>query len=139
MRRIAGIAAVLVALAAGGGTAAACDHGGGTRTLAETLAARHHGFFFGTAITSYLQLSPVALKAQLASGKTLAQIATAQGKSVSGLVDAIVAAKQARLNALVSAGVITAAQESTFLARLRARVTAFVNVSWTMRHAYTWH
>jgi hypothetical protein len=138
MRRIGAIAAVLVALAAGSGTAAACDHGGGSRTLAATFTARHHGFFFRT-ITAYLDLSPAALRAQLASGKSLAQIATAQGKSVGGLVDAIVAAKKARLDALVSAGVITSAQESTFLASLRTRVTAFVNVSWTMRPSRAWH
>ena len=133
------MAAVLVALTVGSGTAAACDHGGGAaaRTLSATFD-RHHGFSLGT-VTTYLHLSAPALKAQLVSGKTLAQIATAQGKSVGGLVDAIVAAKKARLDALVSAGVITSAQESTFLASLRTRVTAFVNVSWTMRPSRAWH
>src|SRR5947209_9182146 len=92
MRRIAGMAGVLVALAAGSGTAAACN-GGGTRALAGTFAARHHGGFgvFGAAAT-YLNLAPASLQAQLASGKTLAQIATAQGRSVTGLLDAMVAA-----------------------------------------------
>src|SRR5262245_30210227 len=39
------------------------------------------------AIASYLGLSPAQLREQLKAGKTLAQIAVAQGKSVSGLED----------------------------------------------------
>src|SRR5262249_54860253 len=47
--------------------------------------------FFGPAVASYLGLSESELRMQLEAGKTLAQIATAQGKSVSGLEDAIYA------------------------------------------------
>jgi len=138
MRRIAVAAAVLVALIGSSGTAVACDGGGGARALVGTFAVRHHGGFFLSAATSYLGLSPATLKAQLASGKSLAQVATAQGKSVTGLVDAIVAAKKAKLDALVAAGTITAARESRFLAELRAKVTRLVNVSWTFRTHAAW-
>ena len=57
---------------------------------------------------------------------------------MTGLVDAIVAAKKAKLDALVAAGTITAARESRFLAELRAKVTRLVNVSWTFRTHAAW-
>src|SRR5450432_3511353 len=54
---------------------------------------RHHGFGFGagfladyTAAASYLGLTPAELRTDLMGGKTLAEIATAQGKTADGLV-----------------------------------------------------
>jgi len=57
------------------------------------------------AAATYLGLSQVDLRTQLQSGKTLAQIAQAQGKSVSGLEDAMVAAitKNIDANSVLSA------------------------------------
>jgi hypothetical protein len=79
---------------------------------------------------SYLGLTPVALGTQLKAGKTLAQIAASTpGRSVSGLVDALVAARQqsAPAHAKNNKGATTAQR----LAHLRKRVEAFVHKSRT--------
>ena len=52
-----------------------------------------------TAAATYLGLTPAALAAELHQGKSLAEIAQAQGKTRTGLKDALVAALQARINA----------------------------------------
>lgn len=79
------------------------------------------------AIASYLGLTPAQLRAQLRAGKTLAQIAVAQGKSVSGLEDAIHADVQAHLDRAVANGRLTAAREQAILARLKAHLDDIVN------------
>ena len=81
------------------------------------------------AIADYLGLTTAQLRTQLQSGKTLAEIAIAQGKSVSGLEDAIIAAAKTNLDAAVSAGKLTAAQASTILSNLQAHVADLVNRS----------
>jgi len=78
---------------------------------------------------SYLGLDFKALVSQLVAGKTLAQVAVAQGKTADGLVAAVVSAVKTKLDAQVTAGRITAAQETTFLTQLQTSVTAFVNGS----------
>jgi uncharacterized protein (DUF433 family) len=81
-----------------------------------------------SAAARYLGLSPSDLLAQLRSGKTLAQIAAATpGKSVSGLVDALVAAAKTKLDAAVQAGRLTQSQEQTLLEKLRDGIAAAVN------------
>ncbi|HEV7586363.1 MAG TPA: hypothetical protein VGO14_11350 [Solirubrobacteraceae bacterium] len=80
------------------------------------------------AAARYLGLRPAQLARELRSGKTLAQIAGAtSGKSVAGLIDAIVAARKPALTARVAAGRLTQAQADARLARLRSRVTTAVN------------
>jgi ribosomal protein L10 len=80
------------------------------------------------AAAGYLGVTPGQLRAELKSGRTLAQIANATpGKSADGLVQALVAAAKARLDAAVAAGKITAAQESQALSRLTTLVTAVVD------------
>lgn len=76
---------------------------------------------------TYLQLDLKAVVTQLRSGKTLAAIAVAQGKTAAGLVSAVVTAVKTKLDAQVAAGKVTAAQESAFLATLQTNVTALVN------------
>ncbi len=85
-----------------------------------------HGGRLGAA-ARYLGLTPQNLFKQLASGKSLAQIASARGKSVSGLKATMLAAIQARLDKAVSAKLITAAQEKQLLTRLPARLDAEIN------------
>lgn len=81
-----------------------------------------------TAGLAYLGVDLKTLFTQLQSGKTLAAVANATpGKSASGLVDAVVAATKTKLDALVAAGKLTAAQETSFLATFRTNVTALVN------------
>jgi hypothetical protein len=91
----------------------------------------HHAFgMFGRgldAAASYLGLTEDQLRTQLESGKTLAQVARAQNKSVDGLVDAIVADAKQKLDAAVKSGRITKAQETAILSDLKSHVTNFVN------------
>jgi hypothetical protein len=79
------------------------------------------------AAATYLGLTNAQLAQQLAGGKSLAQIATARGKSVSGLEQAMTAAIKTRLDKLVAGKVITAAQEQKLLGRLSARLSREVN------------
>jgi hypothetical protein len=75
---------------------------------------------------TYLGLSESKLIADLQSGKTLAQVAQAQGKSVSGLEQALIATAKARLDRLVRAGWMSKASEQARLSRLSARIDEFV-------------
>jgi hypothetical protein len=84
------------------------------------------GGLLQTAAT-FLGVSLSTLQSDLSSGKTLAQVAAAQGKQVADLVTALEAAPTARLDAAVKAGTITSAQESTILTNLTTRLTAIVN------------
>jgi polyhydroxyalkanoate synthesis regulator phasin len=79
------------------------------------------------AAAAYLGLTEAELQAQLEAGKTLAQVATAQGKSVDGLVDALVASAKKHLDDAVAAGRLTQAQEAQVLSDLKQRITDRVN------------
>ncbi len=90
----------------------------------------HVGGMFGagsTAVTSYLGVTQAQLRSALASGKSLAQIAKANGKTSAGLVAAIVAATKSQLDKAVAAKHLTAAQEKAILARTQTFVKAMVN------------
>jgi len=79
------------------------------------------------AAASYLGVSRAQLRRELRSGKTLAQVAAASaGKSASGLVAALVAARKGNIEAEVKAGVITQARANVLLAKLNRRVNAQV-------------
>jgi polyhydroxyalkanoate synthesis regulator phasin len=82
---------------------------------------------FGAAAAKYLGLTEAELRTQLRSGKTLAQIATAQGKSVDGLKAAILADAKSRLDQAVAAGKLTPAQAKSILAELTAHLDGLVN------------
>jgi hypothetical protein len=88
-----------------------------------------HGVFFGKldAAASYLGITEAQLRSELDGGKTLAQVAKDHGKSVDGLVEALVAQLKQRLDADVAAGRITKTQEDQFLAEAKQRITDFVN------------
>lgn len=77
---------------------------------------------------TYLGTAPDALVTQVRAGKTLAQVADAtSGKSAAGLIDALVAAEKTELDAAVSAGRITQAQEDEIVPTLKARFTDLVD------------
>jgi hypothetical protein len=76
---------------------------------------------------SYLGVTAAELRTSLESGKSLADVAKAQGKSVDGLVAALVDAAKQRLNDDVSAGRLTDAQRQSILADLEQRITDLVN------------
>jgi hypothetical protein len=79
------------------------------------------------AAAKYLGLTPAQLRDQLRSGKSLAQIATQRGKSVSGLKDALQRAAKSKLDKAVSAKRITSTQEQQLLSRLSSRLDAIIN------------
>jgi len=92
-----------------------------------------HGFgasAFGAAsaaLASYLGITQAQLRAELMSGKTLAQIAVAHGKTADGVVATLLGEAKKRLDAAVTAGKLSAANEQTFLDHLKTLLTAVVN------------
>jgi len=80
-----------------------------------------------TPAASYLGVSASDLASDLKSGKTLAQEATAKGKTASGLIDALVASEKKVLDAENAAGWLTGAQETNVLSNLKDAITELVN------------
>jgi hypothetical protein len=78
-------------------------------------------------VATYLGLKPAALVTQLRAGKSLADIAAAQGKTVSGLKTAITDAATKQLDAAVAAGKLTKEQETKVLAGLSDHLDDIVN------------
>jgi len=87
----------------------------------------HHVHMGLDAAASYLGMSESALRSALDSGKTLAQVAKDKGKSVDGLVAAMVSAEKAQLAAAVKAGRLTQAEANSIQADVTARITDLVN------------
>jgi hypothetical protein len=114
--------AAALAVAGAGGAVAATQHGGPGRPGGPP-----RGGAGLSTVTTYLGVSASDLLTQLRSGKSLAAIATANGKSVSGLVDALKTAAVKRLDAAVAAGKLTSAQETQIVSTLTQRLTDFVN------------
>jgi len=88
-----------------------------------------HGMVFGglEPAASYLGLTQAELRSELMSGKTLADVAAAKGKSVDGLVEALMAETKTRVAAGVAAGRLTQADADEVLRDLKQRVTDRVN------------
>jgi hypothetical protein len=76
---------------------------------------------------SYLGVSQSSLRSSLAGGKTLAQVAKGEGKSVDGLVAALVKAEKQEWADAVKAGRMTAPQRDAMLPGLEQRMTDLVN------------
>lgn len=95
-----------------------------TRTGHATL---HVGGDLGAA-ASYLGVSSAQLRNDLLGGRSLAQVASStHGRSTAGLIEAIVAARRAKLASAVAAGRLSQTQEQAALATLQRRVTAAVS------------
>jgi hypothetical protein len=87
-----------------------------------------HPFFHGLgAAATYLGLTEEQLHNRLESGKTLAEIAKAQGKSVGGLKAAMLKDAKSHLDAAVKAGRLSSAEEQRVLADLEQRIDDLVN------------
>ena len=83
----------------------------------------HHGLFGGLdAAADYLGMTEAQLRTALDGGKTLAQVAKSKGKSVDGLVKALVADAKARLAEAVKDGRLTQAQSKAMQSGLEARI-----------------
>jgi hypothetical protein len=90
------------------------------------------GFHFGEkldAAAEYLGVTEEELRSALREGKSLAEIAEEQGKSVDGLKDALLAAAETRLNEAVADEELTREQADRILERLRERIDDLVNAS----------
>jgi hypothetical protein len=87
-----------------------------------------HEFGHGLdAAASYLGLTEDQLHSRLESGKTLAEVAKAQGKSVDGLKDAMVKDAKTHLDAAVRSGRLSAAMEKQLLDGLEQHIDDLVN------------
>ena len=98
-----------------------------------------HGFghfgFIGRleSAAAYIGITEAQLRSELEGGKSLAQVAQAHGKSVNGLIDALVAAAKDKLDGAVSAGRLTKAQETEMLSVLKDRITQAINKAGGLR------
>lgn len=79
------------------------------------------------AAAAYIGTTEADLRTKLQAGQTLAQIATGAGKTRDGLIAAMVADGNAKIDAAVAAGTMTAAQGAEKKAALTAHVTAEVD------------
>jgi hypothetical protein len=90
----------------------------------------HVGRSFGADLSvaaKYLGLSESALRTKLRDGDSLAEVAKAQNKDVSGLQDAIVAAAKADLDKAVADKKLTQSQADDILSGLKDHVDDVVN------------
>jgi hypothetical protein len=79
------------------------------------------------AAATYLGLTQAQLRTQLESGKSLADVAKAQGKSVDGLKQAMLDSIQSKLDQAVKDGKLTAAQSADIMAKIKASIDALIN------------
>lgn len=87
-----------------------------------------HPFFHGLdAAATYLGLTEAQLESRINNGKTLAQIAKAEGKSVDGLKAAMLKDARAKLDEAVKAGRLSKAEEQQVLKDLGQRIEDLVN------------
>ncbi len=77
-----------------------------------------------------LKLSPATVKADLQAGDTLATIAVANGSSASALEASLLAEEESALAAQVSAGKITAAQQTAIESKLSTMIDHVVTGHW---------
>jgi hypothetical protein len=88
----------------------------------------HHApFGHLSAAADYLGLSVPELLEQLTSGKSLADVAKAEDKSVDGLKEAMVADAKKRLDQAVEAGLLTKAQAKEKLDAIESKIDDIVN------------
>jgi hypothetical protein len=87
----------------------------------------HHGPASLAGAATYLGLTEAELHSQLESGKSLAEIAKAQGKSVDGLKQSLSTEMKKKLDAAVKAGRLTQAQADEMQARMAEHLDDLVN------------
>jgi hypothetical protein len=106
-------------------------HGSSTGNRAPAVGVHHGGTVARSDLAvaaAYLRLTSARLRGELRSGRTLAQLADAQGAtSAAGLTDAISSARKATLNAAVAAGELSRADEQAALQTLDSRISAKVH------------
>jgi polyhydroxyalkanoate synthesis regulator phasin len=97
----------------------------------------HHGpghFLVGFGVVAgTIGIEPSVLIDALREGQTIAEVAVANGSSAQAVMDALVSANQARLDELVTDGVITAEEASERASEAVERITALVNGDFEFR------
>ena len=78
------------------------------------------------AAAAYLDLGERELRARLAGGRTLGQVAIEEGRSVRGLEDALLADLKWHLDADVAAGRVASDRESQILTAVKSRIDRMV-------------
>ncbi|ADB51389.1 hypothetical protein [Conexibacter woesei] len=103
------------------------DHGPGGFAFGP----RGGGFLLGDAgaAADYLGLSQEELRDRLSDGRSLADVARAEGKSVEGLEEALLADATARLDRAVDDGWLGARARDEMLAGLRERIGELVQMT----------
>jgi hypothetical protein len=99
------------------------------------LGFRAHGASLEAA-SSYLDVAEPELRERLREGETLAEIAEDEGKSVDGLVSALVDAASERIDDAVEDGRLTDEQAAELESELEERVTALVNGDYPRRGTF---
>lgn len=96
---------------------------------AHRKARRHHRVrvFIRKVVLDTIGIDRKTLRSELRSGKTIGEIASAHNVEPTAVVDALVSAVTAKLDAAVSAGKIKAERAEKIEARLPARFTKLVN------------
>ena len=133
MRRITAVLLVLGLLVGVGAAVAVAKAPGKAKPRAAKVQQR--GLL--PVAAAYLGLTPVALRSELRAGKSLAQVATAKGKSVSGLESALLSALRTRVEAAKAAGKLDAARADRLLQRAPQLVERIVNATPRARTART--
>ncbi len=123
MRRITSVLLALGLLAGLGAAVAVAKAPGKTKPRAGNVQQR--GLL--PVAAAYLDLTPAALRRELRAGKSLAQVATAKGKSVDGLESALLSALRSRVEAAKAAGKLDAARADRLLQRAPQLVDRIVN------------
>jgi polyhydroxyalkanoate synthesis regulator phasin len=100
--------------------------------------AGHDEFVVVDTAASYLGMSQAELSIALET-KSLADIAKEKGKSVAGLVQALVTAQEAQIDEAVKDGHLTKQQASELKAGLQARMQALVNGDLRRPDGWGWH
>jgi hypothetical protein len=107
--------------------AAPADGAFATRVRARRLRLRKMLRGAGAVVTKAIGIDRATLRTDLASGKTIAQIATDNHVDPQTVIDALVAAAKTKLESAVTAGKLTSERAAKIEARLPARVTKLVN------------
>jgi hypothetical protein len=132
-RRMAVTVVAVLALVGAGGAIAASGQSKGPRTAVTSGCAGRPGTGaradVATAVASYLGITKAELKTARDNGTSLAQLATQKGETLAGLKAAIYADVKAHLDRDVTAGKLTAAQETSMLANLQSHLDEMVNAT----------
>lgn len=122
-----GAVALLVAGGATGAGLAASGQGAGPKRVAQVRLASTTRAAFVRASAAYLGTEVASLRREVASGRTLADVANATpGRSAKQLVSLLVAAAGARLE-LVADRPLSRSQQRSLHVWLRRRITGFLN------------